>query len=90
LLVGRNELVLALFKHPTDFALVVALFLGYSFIIVQAEDARENYCLTKDGQQGVAVVTKVLGTGHNAVASGYRVNQSGYTVEDARSWQNPK
>jgi hypothetical protein len=70
-------------------ALVIALLLGHFFILVLAQDAWTEYWLIKDGQQGVAVVTKVLWTGHNAVAYRYSVNRKEYTGKDARNSQDP-
>jgi hypothetical protein len=71
-------------------ALFFALVIGYGFIILPAQYTWTNYWLTKDGQQGMAVVTKVLWTGHNGVAYRYRVNQKEYTGAGGRSWQDAK
>jgi hypothetical protein len=71
-------------------ALVIAVLLGHFFIVVQAQILWKNHWILKDGQQGIAVVTKVPWTGHKAVAYRYRVNQRDYTGEDARSWQDPR
>ena len=54
-------------------AAILALIFGHFFIVVQAEDAWRRYWLLKDGQQGTAIVTKELWTGHDAVAYQYRV-----------------
>lgn len=72
------------------FAAALTLLLGYYFIIAPAQEAWSNYWLVKDGQEGTAVVTKELWTGHNVVRYRYRVNQKEYTGQDYRSWQDPK
>jgi hypothetical protein len=64
-------------------ALVLTLFLGYSFIVTPAQLAWTEYWLLRDGQQGIGVVTKVGWTGHGGVAYQYRVNQVEYTGGDA-------
>ena len=71
-------------------ALVIAVLLAYFFIVVQAQILWKNPWILKDGQPGIAVITKVLYTGHDAVAYRYRANQREYTGEDARSWQDPR
>jgi hypothetical protein len=55
-------------------ALFIAGVLGHFFIVVPAQIFWKNYWILADGEQGTAVVTKVLWTGHNAVAYRYRVN----------------
>ncbi|HYL86392.1 MAG TPA: hypothetical protein VE263_19365 [Candidatus Angelobacter sp.] len=71
-------------------ALVPALLLGYFFVVSQAQLAWKNYWLVKDGQQGTAVVTRVLWTGHRGVAYQYRANQVEYTGADAVSRDHPR
>ena len=72
------------------FAVALTLFLGYYFIIGPAQEAWSNYWLVKDGQEGTAIVSKELSSGHNVVRYRYRVNQMEYTGQDSRSWQDPK
>ena len=72
------------------FAAALTLLLGYYFIIAPAREAWSNYWLLKDAQEGTAIVTKELWTGHNVVRYRYRVNQKEYTGQDFRSWQDPK
>lgn len=71
-------------------AFVIAVVLGYFFIVVPARLAWRNYWLCKDGQRGIAMVTLELWTGHNAVAYRYRVRGVDYTGSGRRSWQDPK
>lgn len=68
------------------FAVFLALLLGLYFIVQPARTTWTNYWLTKDAQQGKAVVTRVLWTGHNGVAYRYRVNQNEYTGKDAAKY----
>jgi hypothetical protein len=72
------------------FALIIAMLLGHFFIVVQAQDTWKKYWILKDGQQGTAIVTKVLWTGHNAVAYKYQFNQTEYEGEGARNHQDPR
>jgi len=71
-------------------ALLLALLLAYFFGFVQLHEAWINYWVMNDGQQGMAIVTSVLWTGHNAVAYRYSVNQHDYTGEDSRNRDHPK
>lgn len=65
------------------FTLAVALLMGHFFLIVQARTVWKNYWILKDGQKGTAFVTKVIWTGHDAVAYRYLVNQEEYSGTDA-------
>ena len=65
------------------FAVVIALLLAYFFIFEQIRITWTDYWLTRDAQQGVAAITKVLWTGHSGVAYRYRVNQREYRGEEA-------
>lgn len=69
-------------------ATILALFLGYPFVVVEIQELWRDHWLVKDGQQGIAVVTKE--SGHGAVVYEYRVGETVYTGEDHRSIQNPK
>ena len=60
-------------------ALVLSLFLGYSFVVQPLQQIWKDYWLLKDGQQGTARVTEVRWTGHGGIAYQYRVNQVEYT-----------
>jgi hypothetical protein len=46
--------------------------------------------LLNDSQQGIAVVTKMLWTGHNAVEYRYTVNHQEYKGECSRNWREAK
>ncbi|HEV2194422.1 MAG TPA: hypothetical protein VGR55_02515 [Candidatus Acidoferrum sp.] len=72
------------------FAVALTLLLGYYFIIAPSQEAWSNYWLVKDAQEGTAIVTKELWTGHNVVQYRYRVNQKEYTGQDRRSRQDPR
>jgi hypothetical protein len=65
-------------------------YFGDFFVVVPVQDTRTNYWLLKDGQQGVAVVTKVLWSGHNAVAYGYSVRGEKHQGQDSRNWKDPR
>jgi hypothetical protein len=71
-------------------ALFIALLLGYPFGVGPIRGVWKDHWLVKDGQQGVAVVTKEHWAGHNAVVYQYRVGQHVYTGQDRRSSQNPQ
>ena len=90
MLVPENLVPLSSSTVERAFALIIALLLGHFFVVVQAQVVWTNYWLTKDPQQGEAIVTKVLWTGHNAVAYHYWVNQKEYAGEDGRNWQDPR
>ena len=64
----------------------LALLLGHFFIVVQVRDAWTRYWVLKDGQQGKALITKVLWTGHNGVTYHYQVNGKGFTGQDAAEY----
>ena len=66
---------------------VIAIILGY-FLILQGLNSRTSYWLLKDGQAGIAVVTKDIWGGHNSVGYRYEVNNREYTGKDERSWQD--
>ncbi len=66
----------------------LALLLARVFILDQAQAWWRNHWILKDGQQGVAVVTKVLS--HDSVAYRYEVNQKAFSGEDFRSLYDPK
>jgi hypothetical protein len=72
------------------FEMCVAIMLCYFFVVVPVQDTRTNYWLLRDGQQGVAVVTKVLWTGHNALAYRYSVSGRQYKGQDRRNWRDPR
>ena len=64
--------------------------LTYFFVANPARQFWSNYWLMKDGQQGVARVTKEHWSGHDVVVYSYRVNERVYSGQDFRSWQNPQ
>ena len=69
---------------------VIALFLGYAFIFTPIQGVWRDHWLVKDGQQGMAVITRRHWAGHGVVVYQYRVGQKVYTGQDRRSSQNPK
>jgi hypothetical protein len=68
----------------------LALLLGYHFVVEPARQVWQYYWLVKDGQQGVAVITKEHWSGHDIVVYRYRVAQREYTGQDFRSYQDPR
>jgi hypothetical protein len=72
------------------FLLLPALALAYGFILRPAQYGWTSYWLLTDGQQGKAVITKLLWSGHNVVTHRYQVNGKEYTGTSARNWQDPK
>jgi hypothetical protein len=76
-------------KWPRFFGLFIAIVLG-DFLFVQARSGWTNYWLLKDSQQGMAVVTHELWSGHNAVGYKYTVNQKDYVGKSGRNWQEEK
>ena len=75
---------------PRVWAALLALLLGYYFVIGPARELWLNYWLIRDGQQSVAVITHAHWAGHNVFVYRYRVNQTTYKGQDHRSYQNPK
>lgn len=75
---------------PRIGAALMALLLAYGFVYGPARELWLNYWLIRDGQQGVAVVTKEHWAGHDVVIYRYQVNQKTYTGQDSRSYQKPK
>jgi len=75
---------------PRVWAALLALLLGYYFLLGPARALWLNYWLIRDGQQGVAVITQAHWAGHGIFVYRYRVNQKTYTGQDHRSYQNPK
>jgi hypothetical protein len=67
--------------------LCLAIGLGY-LLYSAARGIRANYWLLQDTQQGMAVVTRELPSGHNWVAYKYTVAGNEYTGESARSWRD--
>lgn len=68
----------------------MALLLGYAFVFVPFQELWRDHWLVKDGEQGIAVITKEHWGGHGVVVYRYRVGQKVYAGQDRRSWQNPK
>jgi hypothetical protein len=68
----------------------LALLLGYYFVVEPARQVWLSYWLVKDGQEGVAIITKEHWAGHDVVVYRYRVNQQEYTGQDFRSYQAPQ
>jgi hypothetical protein len=75
---------------PRVWAALLALLLGYYFVLGPARELWLNYWLIRDGEQGVAVITKAHWAGHGVFIYRYRLNQKTYTGQDHRSYQNPK
>jgi hypothetical protein len=71
---------------PRLIGLIIAIALG-DFLFVRTREAWTNYWLLQDGQQGMAVVTHELWSGHNAVGYRYMVNQQEYVGKSGRNWQ---
>src|ERR1700720_3353814 len=70
-------------------ALVIAIILGL-FLVGLISSVRAEYWLLKDAEEGIAIVTKDLWTGHNGVAYRYTVNHKEYTGEGMRNYQDPR
>ncbi|PYU33229.1 MAG: hypothetical protein DMG31_09365 [Acidobacteria bacterium] len=77
------------FLSARFFAAVVAVFLGW-LLFGWTTDTWRSYWLRKDGQQGIAVVTKELWTGHDSVAYRYTVNEKEYAGQSMRNWREQK
>jgi hypothetical protein len=75
---------------PRVWAALLALLLGYYFLLEPARELWLNYWLIRDGQQGVAVITKAHWAGHGVFTYRYSVDQKTYTGQDYRSYQNPR
>jgi len=75
---------------PRVWAALLALLLGYYFVLGPARTLWLNYWLIRDGEQGSAVITKAHWAGHGVFIYRYRVNQKTYTGQDHRSYQNRK
>jgi hypothetical protein len=71
-------------------AAFLALLLGYGFVFAPVYGVWKDHWLVRDGQEGMAVVTKEHWAGHGVVVYQYRVGQNVYTGQDRRSLQNPK
>jgi hypothetical protein len=69
--------------------LVLVIVLGL-FLVSWISGVREEHWLLKDAQEGIAMVTKDLWTGHNGVAYRYTVNHKEYTGEGMRNYQDPR
>ncbi len=74
---------------PRLVGFVIAIALG-DFLFLQARSAWTNYWLLQDGQQGMAIVTNELWSGHNAVGYRYTVNEKEYTGRSGRNWKIEK
>ena len=70
-------------------ALVIAIILGL-FLVGWISSVRAEYWLLKDAEEGIAIVTKDLWTGHNGVAYRYAVNHKEYTGKGMRNYQDPR
>ena len=68
-------------------ACFLTCFLGL-FFFNWTVDTWRNYWLLKDGQPGVAVVTRDLG--HNGVEYRYSANGKEYMGKSGRNWGEPK
>jgi hypothetical protein len=71
-------------------ASLLALLLGFFFVVVPIQGLWRDHWLVRDGQEGMAVITKEHWGGHGVVVYRYRVGQKVYSGQDHRSWQNPK
>lgn len=70
-------------------ALSLALLLGHAFVYAPIRGMWRDHLLVKDGQEGMALITKEHWAGHGVVVYKYRVGQAVYTGQDHRSIQNP-
>lgn len=70
-------------------SLILAIALG-QFLFLRARSAWTNHWLLNDAQQGSAVVTKELWSGHNAVGYEYLVGDKEYSGRSGRNWKNQK
>jgi hypothetical protein len=66
------------------------MLLGYFFVFGPIQALWRDHWLVKDGQQGIAVITKEHWNGHGVVVYQYRVGQKVYIGQDHRSLQNPQ
>lgn len=69
-------------------AALIALLLGYFFVLAPIQGLWRDHWLVKDGQEGVGVVTSEHWGGHGIVVYQYRVEQKEYTGQDHRSLQD--
>jgi hypothetical protein len=69
--------------------LIIAVLLGW-FLVGTGRSWWSEYWLLKDGKQGMAVVTKELWSGHNAVAYRYTVNYIEYAGQSGRNYRIPQ
>ena len=67
----------------------MAIALG-QFLLLRVRSAYTNYWLLRDAQNGTAIVTKDLWSGHNAVGYKYVVDQKQYSGHSGRNWQDQK
>jgi hypothetical protein len=74
---------------PRLTALIMVIFLT-DFLYLRAEDAWTNYWLLTDAQQGMAIVTHKLWSGHDQVGYDYTVSNVNYTGKSARNRKDPK
>ena len=69
--------------------LVLAAILGH-FLFGFIQNARANYWLMTDVQQGMATITRPYWGGHNMYDYRYIVDGREYTGVSYRDWQSPK
>ena len=69
--------------------LILAIALG-QFLFLRARSAWTNHWLLNDAQQGKAIVTRELWSGHNAVGYKYTVGGMEYSGHSGRNWKDQK
>jgi len=85
-----NSVAFTLFDLGKGLGFVVGMLLEFFFVVVPIQGLWRDHWLVRDGQQGMAVITKEHWGGHGVVVYHYRVGQKVYSGQDHRSWQNPK
>jgi hypothetical protein len=92
---GKEGLVLTLTDERTHSlpprlqGLIMAAFFGY-FLVGMGLDTRTSYWLLNDSQEGMAIITRDLWTGHNGVAYRYKVNGNDYSGNGHLNVEDPR
>jgi hypothetical protein len=68
---------------------LLALFLGYFFVLGPIQQVWRDHWLVKDGQRGTATVVRKHWGGHGVVIYEYRVGNNVYTGQDRRARVSP-
>jgi hypothetical protein len=77
-------------SSPPRFLILIFVIPLACWLFLQARSSWRNYWLLKDGQPGMAVVTKEYWGGHGQVIYRYVVNQQEFTGISKRNWQEEK